>query len=279
MPVCGRLDEWSVWVDGSLLRFVATPHQSIWAQMDFVAILNRLLPAWTVGALADGRIVGVALTNVVGGRESIEAPLYLLEKSVAIEDSADASHALRIHNVKDEHTGSWAYSDTGKLVRAAKSYDRASGDRRKAEQLVREMFDWVEAMPLYRDAGVIVPAPSSNPDKAFDLPAFIADRLSARMSRLCVEIRSLNAVPQKNLREKEKASADELARHYSVVGDVSGQTVLVIDDIYESGATVGAVTQVLRDAGAAVVLSLTATKTAKGCRGLTPSTNNWPMEA
>ena len=279
MPVCGRLEERYVWVDGSLLRFAARPHRDVWAQMDFAAILNRLLPAWTVGALNDGRIAGVAPANVAGAYESIETALYLLETSVAIEDAADASHALRIHNVKDEHTGSWVYSDTGKLVKAAKSYDLASGDRRKAEQLASEMFYWVDAMPLYRDAGVIAPAPSSNPNKAFDLPAFIADRLSARMSRPCVEIRSSNAVPQKNLGEREKASAEELARHYSVVGDVGGQTVLVIDDIYESGATVGAMTQVLRDAGAAAVLSLTATKTAKSCQGLTPSTDHWPMEA
>ena len=279
MPVCGRLGGWSVRVDGCLLRFVAVPCRSGRAQVDFVALLSRLLPEWTVGALDDGRIAGAAPANVAGACESIETTLYLLETSVAIEDAADASHALRIHDARDEHGAGWAHSDIGKLVKAAKSYDLGSGDRRKAEQLASEMFYWVEAMPLYRDAGVIVPAPSSNPNKAFDLPAFIADRLSARMSRLCVEIRSSNAVPQKKLGEREKASADELARHYSVVGDVSGQTVLVIDDIYESGATVGAMTQVLRDAGAAVVLSLTATKTAKGCQGLTPSTNSWPMEA
>jgi len=279
MPVCGRLEERYVWVDGSLLRFAARPHRDVWAQMDFVAILNRLLPAWTVGALDDGRIAGVAPANVAGAYESIETTLYLLETSVAIEDSADASHALRIHKVKDEHTDSWAYSDIGKLVNAAKSYDLGSGDRRKAEQLASEMFYWVEAMPLYRDADVIAPAPSSNPNKSFDLPAFIADHLSAKMSRPRAAIQSSNAVPQKNLGEREKASADELARHYAVVGDVGGRTVLVIDDIYESGATVGAMTKVLRNAGASAVLSLTATKTAKGCKGLTPTTDHWPLEA
>ena len=279
MPVCGRLGGWSVWVDGCLLRFAAAPYRSGRTQVNFVALLSRLLPEWVVEALDDGRITGAAPANVAGACESIETTLYLLETSVAIEDAADASHALRIHDARDEHGAGWAHSDIGKLVKAAKSYDLGSGDRRKAEQLASEMFYWVDAMPLYRNAGVIVPAPSSNPNKAFDLPAFIADRLSARMSRLCVEIRSSNAVPQKKLGEREKASAEELARHYSVVGDVGGQIVLVIDDIYESGATVGAMTQVLRDAGAAVVLSLTATKTAKGCQGLRPSTDNWPMEA
>ena len=279
MPVCGRLGGWSVWVDGCLLRFAATPCRSGRAQVDFVALLSRLLPVWTVEALEDGRIAGVAPADAVGSCESIETALYLLETSVVIEDAADVSHALRIHDARDEHGAGWAHSDIGKLVKAAKSYDLGSGDRRKAEQLASEMFYWVEAMPLYRDADVIAPAPSSNPNKAFDLPAFIADCLSARMSRPRAEIRSSNAVPQKNLGEREKASADELARHYSVVGDVGGRTVLVIDDIYESGATVGAMTKVLRDAGAAAVLSLTATKTAKGCQGLRPSTDNWPMEA
>lgn len=278
MPVCGRLGGWSVWVDGSLLRFVATPCGG-GARVDFAGLLGRLLPGWTIEALDDGGVAGAAPVDAVSDCASIETALYLLETSVVIEDSADASHALRIHDARDEHGAGWAHSDIGKLVRAAKSYDLGSGDRRKAEQLASEMFYWVEAMPLYRDAGVIVPAPSSNPDKAFDLPAFIADRLSAQMRRPRGAIRSSNAVPQKKLGEHEKASADELARHYSVVGEVGGQTVLVIDDIYETGATVGAVAQVLRDAGAAAVLSLTATKAAKGCQGLRPSTDNWPMEA
>ena len=54
---------------------------------------------------------------------------------------------------------------------------------------------------------------------------------------------------------------------------------LVLDDIYESGGTVDAVALALRAAGAKFILSLTATKTARYCNGLTPSTENWPMEA
>ena len=279
MPVCGRLEERYVWVDGSLLRFAARPHRDVWAQMDFVAILNRLLPAWTVGALDDGRIAGVAPANVAGAYESIETALYLLETSVTIEDSADASHALRIHDARDEHGAGWAHSDIGKLVKAAKSYGPGSGDHRKAEQLADEMLHWIKAMPPYAAAGVIVPAPASNSDKTYDLPAFIARQLSSRMHRPRIHIHSSNTAPQKNLPETEKLTADELARRYTVVGDVRGQTTLVIDDIYESGATVGAMTKVLRNAGASTVLSLTATKTAKGCQGLTPTTDHWPLEA
>ena len=279
MPVCGRLDQWSVSVDDPQLRFIATPRRSNRTQLDFAALLSRLLPAWTVEALDDGRIAGVAPDGTVRDCAQLETALFLLQTSVAIEDDADASHALRIHDARDEHSDGWAHSDIGKLVKAAKSYDHASGNRLKAEQLANEMFYWIDAMPLYRDADVIVPAPSSNPNKTFDLPAFIADRLSANMSRPCAAIQSSNAVPQKNLRENEKASADELARHYAVAGELGGQTVLIIDDIYESGATVGAMTKVLRDAGAATVLALTATKAAKGCQGLRPSTDNWPMGA
>ena len=281
MPVCSRIESTSWAAEGSRQQFVAVPHPNTKGSVNFVGVLQRFLPRWTVRELADGRIAGDARADLSSPRAQAETVLYLLETSVTIEDSADASHTLRLHNARDEETGNWVHSDIGKLVRRAKSYDldRSPGDRQAAARLANEMLYWIEEMPLYSDTHVIVSAPSTNPKKDYDLPAFIAQHLSSRTSKAIVTIQSSNTVPQKNLPEWEKASADELASRYAVGGDVRGKIALVIDDIYETGATVNAMAQVLREAGATTVLSLTATKAATGCQGLTPNTANWPMEA
>lgn len=281
MPVCGRLESADVTVEDGRLRFVAIPHRNAWVPIDFVGVLQRLLPAWSIQANNARHIVGELREAADQQREQAETVLFLLKTSVTIADQADASHALRVHDAKDEESGNWLHSDIGKLVRQAKSYDQDwhAGDQQAATHLADELRDWIEAMSPYAAADVMIPAPSSNPNKTYDLPAFIAERLTASMSRPLVRIRSSNTAPQKDLSEKEKLSVNQLARCYTVEGDVRGRTVLVIDDIYESGGTVEAMTQVLRAEGARAVLSLTATKAASGCKGLPPNTANWPLEA
>ncbi len=281
MPVCSRIESTSWVVQGSSHQFIAVPHPDTSGSVNFVGILRRFLPTWTIREIAGGRIAGDARADLGNRRVQAETVLYLLETSVTIEDSADASHALRIHRPWCKNTDDSAHSDIGKLVRQAKPYDRASspGDPHIAEQLAEKMLSWIEAMPPYANADIIVPAPSTNPDKYYDLPAFIAERLAWRTRKEVMTIRSSNTAPQKNLIPAEKASAEHLAQQYTVMGNMRDKVALVIDDIYETGATVNAMAQVLRKAGAAAVLSLTATKTAKECLGLAPKTANWPMEA
>ena len=281
MPVCGRLERWSVTATRGVLRFDAVPHRNATMPVHFGRLLSRLMPEWGISE-SGGTVTGRAPSGWDEDmRSRAETILYLLETSVAIEgDHADGSHALRMHQAKDAETGEWVHSDIGKLVRAAKSYQEWSpGDRRAAVRLANEMLYWIEEMPLYSAADVIVPAPSTNPNKEYDLPDFIAQYLSSRISKPIVAIQSSNAKAQKDLPESEKASAGDLARQYRVTDDVHAKVALVLDDIYESGGTVDAVALALRAAGAGSIFSLTATKTAKYCNGLTPSTENWPTEA
>ena len=281
MPACSRLESSPVRAAGDVLRFRAMPHRNATMPVGFARLLSQLMPGWRIsesGGIVTGRAPSGWDEDM---RARAEAILYLLETSVTIRDRhADGTYALRMHQAKDEETGEWVYSDIGKLVRAAKSYRAWNpGDRRAAVRLADEMLYWIEAMPPYAAADVIVPAPSTNPNKEYDLPAFITQYLSPRISKPIVAIQSSNEKAQKDLPESEKASARDLARQYRVTGDVRAKVALVLDDIYESGGTVDAVALALRAAGAKSIVSLTATKTAKYCNGLTPSTENWPMEA
>jgi predicted amidophosphoribosyltransferase len=52
-----------------------------------------------------------------------------------------------------------------------------------------------------------------------------------------------------------------VAGAFKVQGDVRGKRLLLVDDLYDSGATLEEVTRVLRQAGAARVCVLTLTRT------------------
>lgn len=282
MPVCGRLESASLVSKGAALWFGAVPHRAATVQVGFLRVLRQMLQGWDVRQFDDGRIVGRSRNSWdESDRAEAEMTLQLLQASVTIRDSADASHALRIHNALNVRSDTWMYSDIGKLVQAAKSYDRdrSPGDRQLAGKLARKMLNWIQGMPLYAEADVIVAAPSTNRNKEYDLPDMIAKYISSQTAKRRIKVISSQTSPQKGLMQSEKASAEELARYYRVSGNVRHRSVIIIDDVYESGGTVGGVANALRRAGARRILSLTATKTAKGCGGLPAQTANWPMEA
>jgi predicted amidophosphoribosyltransferase len=110
---------------------------------------------------------------------------------------------------------------------------------------------------------VIVPAP---PSKARQVqPLFqIADELGRLLSVPVdkTSVRKTKAIPQlKNVHPTQRLNL--LIGAHSVEGDVlRGQRVLLLDDIYQSGATLYAITRLLKDAGgASAVFALALTRT------------------
>ena len=66
--------------------------------------------------------------------------------------------------------------------------------------------------------------------------------------------------PQKEMHTPPQKRAN-VAGAFAVRQNVRGTRVLVVDDLYDSGATLEEITRVLRAAGAASVCVLTLTKT------------------
>ena len=66
--------------------------------------------------------------------------------------------------------------------------------------------------------------------------------------------------PQKEMRTLAQ-KRQNVAGAFAVRGPVRGRRVLVVDDLYDSGATLEEVTRVLRGAGARAVLVVTLTRT------------------
>ena len=111
--------------------------------------------------------------------------LSILRWTVTISDSADESHAIYLHNLphptEDPYEVVWKHTKVGKLVNRAKSYSAFSGSRKAALELADKVEYWLTRHIRYASADLIIPAPPGNPDKAFDLPRFVADEVGGRL--------------------------------------------------------------------------------------------------
>ena len=88
----------------------------------------------------------------------------------------------------------------------------------------------------------------------------LAEALSPRLGRPVwpILIKTRQTIPQMELRTPEQ-KRDNVAGAFAVQGEVRDKRLLVLDDLYHSGATLEEVTRVLQQAGAEQVYVLTLT--------------------
>ena len=119
--------------------------------------------------------------------------------------------------------------------------------------------------PELADVEAIVPVPPSTP-RPFDPVSVLAEELGRRLSRPVrpVLVKTRRTAPQKEMRTLAQKRAN-VAGAFAVPGarqsEVRSQRLLVLDDLYDSGATLEEVCRVLRQAGAARLCVLTLTRT------------------
>jgi competence protein ComFC len=134
---------------------------------------------------------------------------------------------------------------------------------RVAQRLALLMFDTLQRRPL-NGANLIIPVPlhpSRERERGFNQAALLAREL-ARLGRLPLDEYS---VVRRLHTERHRAGMDSIARRKSVNGafavrhpdSIAGRRVLLVDDVFTTGATVSACAAVLQDAGAAEVFVLT----------------------
>ncbi|WP_280177760.1 ComF family protein [Mycobacterium pseudokansasii] len=78
----------------------------------------------------------------------------------------------------------------------------------------------------------------------------------------CQSIQAFRA-PAKSLNPTDRATA--LEGQFRCPVDISGKRVLIVDDVYTSGATAQETARALRAAGATAVAGLAAVRTMKSC--------------
>lgn len=146
---------------------------------------------------------------------------------------------------------------------------KCEGEEGCGRRLAWLMHRRVRESRTYRDCDVIVAVPSSDPAAA-DSPAEMLAREIARLSQMPVTAALLSARD----RDPQKELASDSAKRRNVRGafevpsaaHVEGRTVLLVDDIYDSGATMEEAARTLVRAGARDVRMLAAVRTAFGWR-------------
>ena len=206
--------------------------------------------------------------------DTLQRFLRILQWTVTIADDADESHALYLHSLphptNDPYEQEFKSTKMGNLVKQAK-YGPASEKESAAQQLSKLMASWIVRHPRYMRAEVILPAPASNPYKALDLPEFISRFLYDTFGyELAMCQKTWVTQQQKSLSQDPEALRANVTGAFRVDANLRGKDVIILDDLYGSGETLNELGRACREAGAQHILSLTATKNAKGTRGVTP---------
>ncbi|MCZ7572417.1 MAG: phosphoribosyltransferase family protein [Ardenticatenaceae bacterium] len=141
----------------------------------------------------------------------------------------------------------WSRSRAGELVYRLKYQADASAFQPLVEQLLAVCAEHPELAAV--DA--LVPVPPSVPQGS-DLVGSLAEALGKRLGHpvWSVLAKTRRTAPQKEMRTLAQKRAN-MAGAFAVRGAVRGKRLLILDDLYDSGATLEEVSRVLRQAGVA----------------------------
>ncbi|OLR94438.1 phosphoribosyltransferase [Actinokineospora bangkokensis] len=161
---------------------------------------------------------------------------------------------------RPDATGKLGFSSTATRVRLLKGYTPSTPTQREAarRELCEHMSEVVTKHLWLATATRILPTPghsATTPSSGARLGRDLATALKIPITE--VSARSAERKQAKNMHPWERTS---LIREFDVAEDLTGQTVLVVDDIYHSGATMAGVAFAAQRAGAENVLGLVAAR-------------------
>ncbi len=179
--------------------------------------------------------------------------------SHALIGEFDVGYALANHTVIQE--GVRQYTPLGQMVYEFKYQRRKS----HVDALVAEMVKFLEEANDYQRIDLVVAVPCTLEDREYDPVGYLITELSKRIELPFgkeILIKTRPTRPQKelvNITQKtvNVKGAFKVGNH----DKIRGKNILLIDDLYDSGATLNECTRVLKSAGAREVLVLTLTRT------------------
>ncbi|HNT53794.1 MAG TPA: RecQ family ATP-dependent DNA helicase [Anaerolineaceae bacterium] len=167
----------------------------------------------------------------------------------------DAGWALGFHS---QFTGAdWKRSDAGELAYRLKY----QADLSTLPALVEQAAALIAEHPELVQADAIVPAPPSTPRPNDPVSSF-AKAISQRFGLPFwpILVKSRQTAPQKEMHTLAQKRMN-VAGAFDLQAPVKGKRLLVVDDLFDSGATLEEITRLLRRADAKRVCVLTMTRT------------------
>jgi hypothetical protein len=172
----------------------------------------------------------------------------------------------------DQH---WDFDEShrtpmGHIVFRAKPYDGKPGERDAADDLGSIMAQGARTVgpkrPFRLDQVELVLSVPAFPEKVpYNLPDILGDEVAEALGLEFVRRgleKTKKTLSAKNASPSEIRDSNQGA--YRINADVTGRTVLVVDDLVSTGTTLSVIAELLRDAGAAKVGAFAATRVLKG---------------
>jgi predicted amidophosphoribosyltransferase len=165
--------------------------------------------------------------------------------------------ALDEHTLHSDYTGDGGPGhptfDTRRSELGERLYRlKFKGDRSALKSIVDTTADFVRSCGF--PVGLVVPVPPSNADRPVLAPVAVAEGLGARLGiPVCPDavIKTRRTPELKNVRDRHERLALLEDAYRASETDLAGRKVLLIDDLYRSGATLSAVTNAVYEGGQA----------------------------
>ncbi len=169
----------------------------------------------------------------------------------------DGGTALAFHTFIQN--GEHVHTEVGDRVHAFKY----RGEKVQVEWLLERALKMLAERPPFKEIDAVAFVPSTDANRPYLPVPLFAENLRQRLgvTAICQLRKTRVTRPQKEmvtLEQKRRNVAGAYAVHESSVKE---QRILLVDDIYDSGATINECARVLKAAGAAKVYALTLTKT------------------
>lgn len=235
---------------------------------NYKAILQRAFPTYKFSRSFEARSGrfdwGTYVYDIPPAvQQRIKDFLEVLTVAICIEDDLTECFALDFHS--EIGPAGPRRTVMGQLVYEAKPYRPGTGSTTKADELAGLMSVFIQGHPTYAAADVLIAVPPSNPNKPFDLPTYLVQRLASLLGKPNATdwVRKVRATrPMKDcVTPQEKLDNVRGAFAITAAADFAGKSVIMIDDIYQSGFTINEVSHVVAESGANRMLGLAATKT------------------
>ena len=151
----------------------------------------------------------------------------------------------------------WSRSGVGELTYRLK-YE---SDTTVLPALIQQTLDLFQSHPELGQADVLIPVPSSRERKVDPVRSY-CDALAGKMGLqvLSVVAKTRQTQPQKGMKTLAQKRAN-VAGAFSICGEVKGKRILLVDDLFDSGATLEEITRLLLNHCAKQVNVLTLTRT------------------